>query len=137
MRMFTTGAFSDADRRAMHHQTMQHTNDRYREANTTHWMEHELRQYPRADLDIDALATRTDKLIVAAGRESRGHLTHRVSEALAARLGTDVLELPGGHVGCITQPTEFAAELLHALAWRPTPGEAGASATRVSAAQRR
>src|SRR5262249_2978935 len=111
MRMFATGAFSDTDRRAIHHQTMQHTNDRYREPNTAYWMEHELRQYPRVDLDLDALAAHTAKLVVASGRESRGHLTHRVSEALAAKLSVHVLELPGGHIGCVTQPTQFATEL--------------------------
>jgi pimeloyl-ACP methyl ester carboxylesterase len=121
MRTFATGAFSDADRRAMHRQTMQHTNDRYRDANTTYWMEHELRQYPRVDLDLDALATRTDQLVLAAGRESRGYPTHRTSEALANKLGMDLVELPGGHIGCVSQPTEFAHELLDALADAPSP----------------
>ncbi len=119
MRTFATGAFSDTDRRTMHRQTMQHTNDRYRETNTTYWMEHELRQYPRVDLDLDALAARTGKLVLAAGRESRGHLTYRTSEALAQKLGTDVVELPGGHIGCVTKPAEFATELVDALANRP------------------
>jgi pimeloyl-ACP methyl ester carboxylesterase len=120
MRMFATRAFSDTDRRAMHRQTMQHSNDRYREANTTYWMEHELRQYPRIDLDIDALAARTGQLLLAAGRESRGYPTHRVTEALAGRLGLDVLELPGGHIGCVAEPTRFAVALTDALAGATT-----------------
>ena len=115
MRAFATGAFCDADRRAIHRQTMQHDNDRYREANTVYWMEHELRQYPRVDLDLDTLARHTGKLVLAAGRESRGQLTYRTSQAVAQKLGLDVVELPGGHIGCVTQPAEFATELLQAL----------------------
>jgi pimeloyl-ACP methyl ester carboxylesterase len=119
MRAFATGAFSDADRRGMHRQAMQHTNDRYREDNTVYWMEHELRQYPRVDVDLDALATHTGKLMLAAGHDSRGYLTYRTTEALAHKLGLDVVELPGGHIGCVTQPAEFATELLDALAKKP------------------
>jgi len=115
MRAFAAGAFSDSDRRAMHRQTMQHTHDRYREANTTYWLEHELRQYPQVDLDLDTLAAHTDQLVLAAGRESVGQLTDRTSHAVAQNLGVDVVELPGGHVGCVTEPTEFATALLQAL----------------------
>lgn len=99
MRTFATGAFSDTDRRAMHRQTMQHTDDQYREANTTYWLEDELRQYPRAALDLDTLTTNSADIIVAAGRESHGYLTYRTSVALAHQLGTDAVELPGGHIG--------------------------------------
>jgi hypothetical protein len=57
--------------------------------------------------------------VLAAGRESRGHLTYRTTDALADKLGTEVVELPGGHIGCVTQAAEFATELLGALANRP------------------
>jgi hypothetical protein len=87
-------------------------------ANTTYWLEHELRQYPRAALDLDTLTANRADIIVAAGRESRGYLTHRTSLALAHQLGTDAVELPGGHIGCVTQPAPFATGLLHALANR-------------------
>jgi acetyltransferase/esterase len=115
MRQFAT-AFSDADRRALHRQAMRPDNSPYREANATYWMEHELRQYPRVDLDIDALAAHADRLVLAGGRESRGGLAYRTSQALASKLGLDLLELPGGHFGCVTQPAEFASELMAALA---------------------
>ena len=115
MRQFAT-AFSDADRRALHRQAMRPDNSPYREANASYWMEHELRQYPRVDLDLAALAAHADRLILASGRESRGDLTHHTSQALAAKLGLDLLELPGGHFGCVTQPAEFANELMAALA---------------------
>jgi pimeloyl-ACP methyl ester carboxylesterase len=115
MRQFAT-AFSDADRRALHRQAMRPDNSQYREANASYWMEHELRQYPRVDLDLDALAAHVDRLVLAGGRDSRGGLAYRTSQALAGKLGLDLLELPGGHFGCVTQPTEFAAELIEALA---------------------
>jgi hypothetical protein len=38
-----------------------------------------------------------------------------VSVALGKRLGRDVIELPGGHVGYVVRPAEFACELLDAL----------------------
>ncbi len=115
MRQFAT-AFSDADRRALHRQAMRPDNSPYREANAIYWMDHELRQYPRVDLDIDALAAHADRLVLAGGRKSRGGLAYRTSEALAAKLGFEILELPGGHFGCVTEPAAFASELLAALA---------------------
>jgi acetyltransferase/esterase len=119
MQMFATGAFSDADRRAMHRQTMQHTNDQFRQVNTVYWLEHELRQYPRTDVDLAALAAYAGKLVLAAGGESRGQLTYRCTQALAEKLGTGVVELPGGHIGCVTQPAEFATALRDALGRPP------------------
>ena len=83
--------------------------------NTRYWFEHELRQYPTVDLDLDALATQANRLVLAAGRESHGYPAHRVSVELGRHLGRPVIELPGGHVGCMTHPEEFAAELLDAL----------------------
>jgi hypothetical protein len=35
---------------------------------------------------------------------------------LARKLGRDLVELPGGHLGFVTQPTQFARELVRALA---------------------
>ena len=34
---------------------------------------------------------------------------------LGKKLGRDVTELPGGHVGYLTQPAQFAHELVQAL----------------------
>jgi hypothetical protein len=33
----------------------------------------------------------------------------------AARFGTSIVDLPGGHIGMVTHPVEFAGELLDAL----------------------
>jgi acetyltransferase/esterase len=84
-------------------------------ANATYWFEHELRQCPAVDLDLDALRAHADRIVLAVGRESRGHPAYRVNVELGKKLGRDVTKLPGGHVGYLTQPAEFAHELVQAL----------------------
>jgi pimeloyl-ACP methyl ester carboxylesterase len=53
---------------------------------------------------------------VAAGVESRrpdapGHWRYESAQALAARLATDLVELPGGHMGYLDDPQAFAEGL--------------------------
>ena len=84
-------------------------------ANATYWFERELRQYPAVDLDLDTLKTHADRIVLAAGRESRGYPTYEVNAELAKKLGQDLIELPGGHVGYVAHPTEFAREFVQAL----------------------
>src|SRR3546814_13587105 len=66
--------------------------------NATYWFEHELRQYPAVDLDLDALKVHADRIVLMAGRESRGYPAHEVSVELANKLGRELIELPGGHI---------------------------------------
>jgi acetyltransferase/esterase len=89
------------------------------DANASYWFEHELRQYPPVELDLDALARHADRIMLAVGREARGYPAHEATVALGRRLGRDVVELPGGHVGCIAQPAQFAVALIRALAGAP------------------
>lgn len=116
MRQFTTRCFSDVDRRAIHRYVMQPATNPFLKANVSYWMEHELRQYAAAEPDIDALAAHTTNLVLASGRESRGQLMYRTTEALAGQLGLEVREVPGGHFGCVLDPAEFAAEFSGILA---------------------
>ena len=81
-----------------------------------YWFEHELRQYPRVDLDLAVLTTQSDRITVAAGSASRGHPLHAVCTTLASKLGQNLTELPGGHTGYATHPAEFASGLVDALA---------------------
>ena len=85
-------------------------------ANATYWFEHELRQYPAVALDLGALKAHADRIVLAVGRESRGHPCYEVNVEIGKKLGREVIELPGGHVGYVAQPTEFARELVQALA---------------------
>jgi pimeloyl-ACP methyl ester carboxylesterase len=114
LKKFREHAFTAPDRQAMARATDPRSSGQVL-ANATYWFEHELRQYPAADLDLDALNARADRIVPAAGRESRGQPAHEVSVELATKLGRDLVELPGGHVGFVTRPAEFARELVQAL----------------------
>jgi acetyltransferase/esterase len=83
------------------------------EGNMTFWMEHEFRQYPAYHPDFDALAAVSGKVVPAGGRVSRenGSMPFQPVVTLAGRLGRDVAEFPGGHVGYGQHPAEFAARL--------------------------
>ncbi len=114
LKKFREHAFAAPDRQAMA-RARDRNNGEYVLANATYWFEHELRQYPAVDLDLDALKAHADRIVPMAGRESRGYPAHAASVALAKQLGRDVIELPGGHIGFVTQPAEFAREFVQAL----------------------
>jgi pimeloyl-ACP methyl ester carboxylesterase len=86
--------------------------------NQLFWFEHEIRTYPAYRPDLTALAEVADRLILAGGTDSREHFPYRPNVALAERLGLDIWHLPGGHVGYVTHPVEFAAALAGRL---PSP----------------
>jgi pimeloyl-ACP methyl ester carboxylesterase len=111
---FREETFPRVDRLAMA-RAMEHGDREQALSNARHWFEQELRQYPAVGLDLDVLAANEERLVLAAGRESRGYPAHRVSVELGRRLGLPVIELPGGHLGCVTHPAEFAGELARAL----------------------
>ncbi len=83
------------------------------EGNMTFWIEHEFRQYPAYQPDLDALAAVAPKIIPAGGRDSREHgsMPFLPVVALAGRLGRDIAEFPGGHLGYAQHPDAFAAQL--------------------------
>jgi pimeloyl-ACP methyl ester carboxylesterase len=83
------------------------------EDNMTFWMEHEFRQYPAYHPDLDALAAIAEKIVPAGGRDSRkkGSMPFLPVVTLAGRLGRDIAEFAGGHVGYAEEPGDFAAQL--------------------------
>jgi hypothetical protein len=83
--------------------------------NLVFWMEHELRQYPSAPVDVAALEATKDKLVLAGGAESHDTLPYQPNTVLSARLGQPVVDFPGGHVGYVTRPDEFAPRLREVL----------------------
>jgi len=87
------------------------------EHNVTFWMEHEFRQYPAYHPDFDALAAVAEKIVPAGGRDSRanGSMPFLPLITLAGRLGRDIAELPGGHLGYAEHPRDFAAGLAQVL----------------------
>ena len=113
---FREEVFAEPDRQAMAAARARDPKQgKYLLANATYWFEHELRQYPAARLDLDALAVHADRIVVAVGRESHGYPAHEASVELGNKLSRDVIELPGGHLGHVTQPARFAEELASAL----------------------
>lgn len=114
---FREEVFAEPDRQAMAAARARDPKQgKYLLANVAYWFEHELRQYPAVRLDLDTLTGHADRIVLAAGRSSHGYPAHEASVELAHRLGRDVIEFTGGHLGHLTQPGEFAAELVSALA---------------------
>ena len=113
LQQFRERAFAESDRQAMG-RAMDLRSEQV-VANARYWFEHELRQYPAAQLDMDLLRARADRVVPAAGRESRGYPAYEVSRVLSNELGRNMVELPGGHVGYMTQPAEFGTALVQAL----------------------
>jgi acetyltransferase/esterase len=79
--------------------------------NQEYWLEHELRQYTALLPDLGPLRDQVGRLLLAVGEESTGTLPGRPAPVLAERLGTKVTEFPGGHLGYLTRPAQFADRL--------------------------
>jgi pimeloyl-ACP methyl ester carboxylesterase len=93
------------------------------EENMTFWMEHEFRQYPAYHPDFAALAAVAAKIVPAGGRDSReqGTMPFLPVVTLASRLGRDIAEFPGGHIGYAQHPGDFAAQLIRVLGAEQVP----------------
>ncbi|WP_433436590.1 alpha/beta fold hydrolase [Nonomuraea sp. CA-141351] len=109
MKTFRERTFAPSDQQ---HMARAPRND----ANAAYWFEHELRQYPPVALDLTALAAHADRIVPAAGRASQGYPCYQAAVGLARYLAKDVVELPGGHIGFVTDASRFAAELARLLA---------------------
>jgi len=115
MHQFASRVVGSGDRQVIERAMTKHANESTM-ANAAYWMEHELRQYPRVELDLDALAAHARQLVPACGRDSQeDQMTSQPNKVLARQLGLNLVELPGGHLGFMASPTEFAKELMNAL----------------------
>jgi acetyltransferase/esterase len=81
--------------------------------NRRFWFDHEFRQYPAHHVDLDALARVAEKIVPAAGVDSRARraMPFLPTVALARRLGRPLAAFPGGHVGYVEHPEAFATAL--------------------------
>ena len=113
---FLMGMMSDSDRRTLA-AAAEHGDPTQTARDFSYWFEHELRQYPTTTFDLESLRSRTSLAFIA-GQESGELLPHQLATAFATRLGTPLHVLPGGHVGYLTYPAEFA-QALTALLQRP------------------
>src|SRR6266516_4165422 len=114
MHQFANRTMGSADHQVMERALREHPNESTL-PNVTYWLEHELRQYPRVELDLAALATHAERIVLASGRDSRDHMTSQPNRVLARLLGSDVIDFPGGHLGFLAYPAEFAKALLDVL----------------------
>ncbi|MDX3451146.1 alpha/beta hydrolase [Streptomyces sp. ME02-8801-2C] len=64
---------------------------------------------------LAALSAASPRLTVAVGIDSAGQLLHRTTTFLARRTGGVARPFPGGHLGLLTHPAEFAARLRETL----------------------
>jgi acetyltransferase/esterase len=83
--------------------------------NTTYWFERELREYPAFPLDLGALARSAGRIVPAVGRESGGYPGHEATVQLARKLRRAPVTVPGGHLGYLSQPANFARRLIEIL----------------------
>ena len=72
--------------------------------------------------DFEALRAASTRVVIAAGAESEGELTHRAAAIVAQRLGTEPVIFPSGHAGFLGgeygqmgEPEAFAAKLREVL----------------------
>ena len=111
MHQFAHGVLGIADRKVLERAQNAHPDL----SNTRYWLEHELRTYPRVELDLDALATQVERLVLAGGSAAHTQMTYQPGKVLAERLGIELLDMPGGHLGFLSSPVAFARALLDAL----------------------
>ncbi|MFC5824161.1 alpha/beta fold hydrolase [Nonomuraea insulae] len=114
LQQFREKTFAVSDRAAMARAMDLNAGDQML-ANLAYWFEHELRQYPTTILKLDPLRTYADRIVLAAGRDSHGYPCREATIELGKQLGRQVIDFPGGHVGCMSQPADFAGELMRAL----------------------
>ena len=83
--------------------------------NVDGFLAHGLRAISAYVPDVSALRAASTRVVVAGGQESRRQPAYQASAALAARLGTTIVDFPGGHGGFGSHPAEFADTLHRTL----------------------
>lgn len=114
MQQFGSLALGSADRQVMERARREHPETNIM-PNAVYWLEHELCQYPRVELDLVALSARAERIVLAGGREAKERVAYQPNIVLAKLLGSEIIDFPGGHLGFMASPAEFAAALLQAL----------------------
>lgn len=85
-------------------------------ATTERFFRHGLLPITFYQVDFSALQGAPVRVVVAGGTTSKGEFAQRTSVALAERLGTSLIDFPGGHVGFVSDPKDFADALRRTLA---------------------
>ncbi|MEU8792218.1 alpha/beta hydrolase [Streptomyces sp. NPDC048643] len=88
------------------------------------FLAHVLRPFATRTPDVDVLKGLSDRFVLGAGRTSGGQLPRRTAVSLAGATGAALLDFPGGHLGCLEHPVEFADLLAEVLVGRATRRDA-------------
>ena len=84
--------------------------------NMSYWFEHELRQYPSVELDIESLKRNADRLLlIMGGEETQDRPTTPIIKALASALDVPLHQMPGGHMGYSVKVHAFVEMLVRLL----------------------
>lgn len=86
----------------------------YTHGNLQYWFEREL-SYPVTDVGYDELCRLKDKIIMVDSAIGKDLPPAKISQAMAAKLDLQLITMPGGHVGYVTHPQEFADSLTSLL----------------------
>ncbi|CAM5452212.1 hydrolase [Streptomyces tanashiensis] len=85
-------------------------------ANMPVFLEHVLCPFSSSAPDLEGLRAAAGKLVLGVGRESEGQpALIGPARRIAELTGAEVVAFPGGHVGCVEHPVEFAEVLLSAM----------------------
>jgi acetyltransferase/esterase len=85
------------------------------QSNLDFFLAHELREATGYVPDLATLRANRDRIVLAGGQSSREYFPYRPGAVLAERLGTEVVDLPGDHMGYWSRPEAFADELRRLL----------------------
>jgi pimeloyl-ACP methyl ester carboxylesterase len=85
-------------------------------ATSQRFFDHGLLPIALYEPDFAALRSAPARVVVAGGTTSRGEVAQRSAVALAERLGTPLVDFPGGHGGFASDAEEFVALLRRTLA---------------------
>jgi pimeloyl-ACP methyl ester carboxylesterase len=107
MRVFTEGLSEGKDAQMMR-ECMNHERSDEIRANSLFWFEFELRQYPLSEVDLDGIRRAGEKIVPAAGIDSGDGPGVGPIAVIAKVVGKDIARLPGGHVGYMTDPEDWA-----------------------------
>lgn len=114
MHQFASRVLGNVDHQVLERAMREHANE-YTLSNAGYWMEHEVRQYPRAEFDLTKLSAHAERIVLAGGRDSREQMTYQPNTILARLFGCDIIDFPGGHLGFLSFPAEFAKALVNVL----------------------
>ena len=80
--------------------------------NVLYWFERELRQYTVYTFDVGLLRELKERLVLVNGKNSHKEAPHRLANVcLGRKIGAEVEDWTGMHLGFASHPKEFAKEL--------------------------